>query len=528
MRSPRRHLPRLLSLWLVAAPFLLAVLAMTGGRGPSPAALLNSDALYLPALVQDVSAGGALSRWFLTPAPYFFPDMLLFWPVGLLSSSALQAQQSYAILQVLLFATVTGVVGMLVGGRRAGVLSFALTAALVAPVVAAGADVFAYLALSGHHAGAFLAGVAGLVILMLCPLGVKSAVRGRRVRLREAALLAGLTLLTAASTLSDGIFVIQFTLPAVAALLILALLGAVRWMWFGLAAAALGLGHLVGNWLYPYTVIYETRSGYEVSFGFERVAENLAYAEHLGSELFRAYPWAAALLVLGHGSALLALLTVRVWYKRLPARGARLAALWCLWSVASSCALLLALIAVETPGPSARYLVGVALAATATLALGLALVVHMVIRTAPAAVLLVPALLIGSTAAVLTSPSTFSAKALEDRAACIQQAVADAPVPRGLANYWVSKQVYSLTGADVVTASVSRDLRPLPVIASSDWFRPPFGFLLVTPGPASDAALEVQTLNAQGVGIRARFDCADTAVVVLDEPFTPAGWRAEP
>src|SRR5258706_4977859 len=35
----------------------------------------NSDLLYLPTLFSDLlSRGGRLSDWFLTPAPYFFPD----------------------------------------------------------------------------------------------------------------------------------------------------------------------------------------------------------------------------------------------------------------------------------------------------------------------------------------------------------------------------------------------------------------------------------------------------------------------
>src|SRR5512135_2773264 len=42
----------------------------------------DSDLYYLPALYADlVSWGGRLSEWKLPPAPYFFPDMALYFPV---------------------------------------------------------------------------------------------------------------------------------------------------------------------------------------------------------------------------------------------------------------------------------------------------------------------------------------------------------------------------------------------------------------------------------------------------------------
>lgn len=509
---------------LTAMAVVLTTLTITDGRGPSVGLLFNADALYLPSLERDVSAGGAVSRWFLTPAPYFFPDMLLFWPVGLLTSSAVQAQHAYAVVQVVLFAALVAGVGGLVGGRRAGVFSFALVAALLAPVVAAGADVFAYVGVSGYHAGALLASIGGLALLGLCPLAADTSGQGRR----GAALLASLSVLTAASTLSDPIFLIQFSGPAIAGLLLLTLTGAVRWTWLGYTAAAIVLGHLVGTRLYPRVVTFDVRTAYDVSFGLDQVDANSSYLRQLIGEVYAISPWAVVLLVLGLSSAVLALLTIALWWRRLPVRAAWLAALWCLWTVTSSAALLASFLTLESRPPAARYLVGLALTSTGTLAIVLAVLLCVAVRSATVPVLVVSGTMLVSGAAVLTTSPTvaspFSVEALEAKVTCIERAVAGAPAPHGLAWYWHSKQVYALSDSGIVTASAGQDLAPAFLVASSDWFEPPFGFVLTR----QDAAPEVQALTAQGATVRTRVDCADAAVLVLAEPFIPAGWRTRP
>ena len=40
--------------------------------------IYHADALYLPALYRDLASGQDLSSWSLPPAPYYFPDMLVF------------------------------------------------------------------------------------------------------------------------------------------------------------------------------------------------------------------------------------------------------------------------------------------------------------------------------------------------------------------------------------------------------------------------------------------------------------------
>jgi hypothetical protein len=62
--------------------------------------LLHVDALYLPTLFDDLlHQGGALSDWYLTPAPYFFPDFPLYLAAWWLEPDAYRQIAAFAALQ---------------------------------------------------------------------------------------------------------------------------------------------------------------------------------------------------------------------------------------------------------------------------------------------------------------------------------------------------------------------------------------------------------------------------------------------
>jgi hypothetical protein len=64
----------------------------------------NTDLLYIPTLFKDITEwGGRLLEWRLPPSPYFFPDMLLYFPIALTVSNFHSALLIYGLLQVILF-----------------------------------------------------------------------------------------------------------------------------------------------------------------------------------------------------------------------------------------------------------------------------------------------------------------------------------------------------------------------------------------------------------------------------------------
>lgn len=66
--------------------------------------LYNSDLLYIPALFKDITEwGGSLLEWRLTPSPFFFPDMALYFSLATVISNWHIAALLYAVTQITLF-----------------------------------------------------------------------------------------------------------------------------------------------------------------------------------------------------------------------------------------------------------------------------------------------------------------------------------------------------------------------------------------------------------------------------------------
>lgn len=63
----------------------------------------NSDLLYLPALYDDIVRSVRPLDWKLPPAPYFFPDMLLFFAIRAISANVHVAIYGYGIAQIVGF-----------------------------------------------------------------------------------------------------------------------------------------------------------------------------------------------------------------------------------------------------------------------------------------------------------------------------------------------------------------------------------------------------------------------------------------
>ncbi|HEX5342865.1 MAG TPA: hypothetical protein VFX55_10250, partial [Duganella sp.] len=191
---------------------LLALLAVAGmtviylQQAVDPLMFFNSDAMYLPALYHDVVVrGNPFSQWYLTPAPYFFPDWPLYFAARTLTGTTYHALAALMAVQALaLWALSALIVRRYTSTPRALAAATAATA-VVCFAASRAIYPFAYVMLGSYHFGTFLLVLAGL-LLMLPQL--------QRQRVAPAA-LAGLALLMAVAILSDRLYALQFLLPAI-------------------------------------------------------------------------------------------------------------------------------------------------------------------------------------------------------------------------------------------------------------------------------------------------------------------------
>lgn len=128
-----------------------------------PETFFNADALYLPALYRDlVELDGTWSSWRLTPAPYFFPDMPLYFAAETLSGSITRAVLVFAAAQLVLLALATQWLVRTVVPPGAAALGRVVAVCVVAGLVVAYGTgsfyVMVFPVLSGYHFGVVAGG----------------------------------------------------------------------------------------------------------------------------------------------------------------------------------------------------------------------------------------------------------------------------------------------------------------------------------------------------------------------------------
>jgi len=208
----------------------------------------QSDTLFLPALFSDLHRDlGSFQHWHFPAAPSYFPDLPIYAAADLVATDFRAALLLFGILQLLLL-----FVGSWLLMRELAPCRFP-SFAVCFWAVFAGATLlsyvlggpfavrrFMYVMLPVHHFGAFLIGIYGLAVVLAY------------LRQQRAWLLCLLAALTAATALSDLIFILYFVAPTLGLLIILMTERPRRRAAFRLASvltAAALVGHLAQKYL---------------------------------------------------------------------------------------------------------------------------------------------------------------------------------------------------------------------------------------------------------------------------------------
>ena len=191
-------------IWFGGLAILFVAILSSIGSGTIREFYFISDMLYLPTLFADITQwSGRFTDWSLTPAPYLFPDLLIYGATRSVGLSVEWAHYSAGMIQML---------GIVLGARaivRSAAPGTALQANFAAPAFAilicvmsgkivAVASLFV---ISCHGGVAFVA----LVVLALC----MRQGGGRPVNLAIAAL-------SCLAAFSDPLFVVSVSIPAAA------------------------------------------------------------------------------------------------------------------------------------------------------------------------------------------------------------------------------------------------------------------------------------------------------------------------
>jgi hypothetical protein len=450
------------------------VLAYRAGH-PLQAYLFHSDSLYLPTLFQDVfSGGGRLSDWFLTPAPYFFPDFAFYLPAYLAGSSAYEQILIFATLQTVLTTVALFFVVKAVLPRY----RIATTALIAVALVWFGlnaAEPFVELFTSAYHFGAFLSTLAFVALWL----------RWDRDDNRRA--LAATCLLAFLTTLSDNIFLVQAIAPFVATGLLLrqpAATKGVRRLTASMLVLAAGV---LGSLSYKLVVAHPTR--YPTKLGLSQLDANLRDLFDLLSRLFIQFPLLGVLFCayIVFGVACLIACVRKRSFLGLP----HPLRLLVVFSIISMAATIAAVLLVRNLPVSPRYLIPVLMW---PLIIGVLLVQHFLRgRLGGAAVYgtAVFCFLIIAGVSRLEGAKAGQAGYYPEQIACLDNALEGSGLHHGIAQYWDAKHIQAFSRRGLTLAQYVDDLNQHKWITSERFYRDTYDFAII-----SDAATGMFKLPA--------------------------------
>ncbi|UMR32524.1 hypothetical protein MJ904_10265 [Massilia sp. MB5] len=295
-----KKIQAILNCAILASGLVLLILKYPSNY-PLASTLLSADALYLPALLDDLfKQGGKLADWYLTPAPYLFPDLLMYSIAWIFFKSPADQIIAHAVLQVVGTAFFIYLIASKCTSKNAG--AAAVLAAILftllgldfgnVETLAKTGNAYALIFTSAFHYGAFL--------LQLIVLSIVFLYADQR-RNEKSLWLAALCVIAFVSALSDSIFLVQFSLPFAGALLVLRLqFRNSRLYSFPLLAAPLFFS-LLG--MKSYDFVISNRTKYPIEIEISKLGQQFDFLRNFFFDMFLQQPLIAVFLIAFYGVA---------------------------------------------------------------------------------------------------------------------------------------------------------------------------------------------------------------------------------
>jgi len=483
--------------WLAMAMTAL-VLAYRAGH-PLQAYLFHADSLYLPTLFANLFAGsGSLSDWYLTPAPYFFPDYPLYLVAYLLGHGPYQQILLFALLQsgLTVVALYTVVRNSSDGYRFA---TATLIALLLIWLSVNASEPYVELLTSAYHFGAFLSGLAFVGAWLALERGGDGG--ARRLLLPAMCLLAFLT------ALSDNIFLVQTIVPFVVTWVLLHRNGQGARRLLTVPAAVL-LAGILGSLAYKFVVIHSTR--YPTKLGVAQLGTSLNDLMEILSRLFVALPL-LGLVVTAYflfGVACLVTTVRKRSFLDLP----RPLVLLVTFSMIGTAATLGAVLLVSNLPVSPRYLIPALLW---PVIISVLLLQHWLgtrffwVGTYASGIL---ALVLFASA--VRMPTHDNPGYYPEQLACIDKALAGKSLHKGIAQYWDAKHFQMFSQQPITLAQYVSDMTPHKWITSERFYAEAYDFAIIAEDGGEQFKLPEDKLVAINGAPAERVACGNRTLLI--------------
>lgn len=456
-------------------------------------ALFNADALYLPALIDDLfKQGGQLSDWYLTPAPYLFPDSIIYSIAWLLGESPAEKILAFAVLQIAISTAFAYLIYHNFVKTNAGSAAVLTAISLIFLGITIGStstlsktgNGYLFIFTSAFHYGVFLAQLAFLCIAFLYKNADKS---------RKPIWIAILSTIAFTSALSDSLFIVQFSIPFIGTLLASRVTAKNIGLYTPSLITATLFSSLLGMKSYDFFISNNTK--YPISIEVDKFDQQANFLHNFFLDLFNQQPLLAIFLIAFYG---LALTSIFYWPKTIINKKESIFLRFLLtFSFISALTTITATTVVTNLSSGPRYLIPIfywpPIIAISMVALFIRSHQFQLIALSLLSILALK--FIGNDSSLnnqtATQPTDIS---------CIIENINASGLSRGIATYWDAKPIQVFSGGKIKVAQYTGDLNEHRWITSGSFYQKTYDFAIV-----SEDQIEVYKLDRDKI-IRANGD----------------------
>jgi len=443
--------------FFLLAMFITCAVIQFLAAGDIRALMLDTDALNIPTVVDNVIAHhGSLTDWYLSPAPYLFPDALIHSVIRPFASSTYMRLAVFAAVQIALLFLVLWWLAVRTLRQRPLAIAVAITGSLVFVALTRGGP-FNQLMTAGFHYGAFLISIAVVVLALSTQ------------RRSNWAVIAVLCFLT---SLSDNIFIIQTAVPLAVTLLLVALFDSELRLHRIISAGVVAVSSVLGSLMYGAFITHETR--YPIQFTSEKFLSNAHAVRSIIRDFASSHELITAATIL---STVIAIFYVIRLMKRIRrTTPIAIVSIFAAGSVVSTC---VGLALATTNEMTIRYFIPVF--SWPVIIGGLVIFnTDMIREKVPVIVASVIALILFLDTSTLVDLNGIHRDYYPSDIACIDRALPTGRDLHGIANYWDAKYIQSFSKRDLTVAQYWDNLTPMKWITTDDYYRSSYDFAVIS------------------------------------------------
>lgn len=443
---------------------------------------LDSDALYLPTLFSDLFLkAGKINDWFLTPAPYFFPDYPMFFFAFLAGSGVFIQIILFSLIQVILTCLAIWLLAKEALKSNALFATTIISVALVWLALISGKP-FIFLLCSSFHYGIFLTSILIVALYFW--------IKNHQEKYSHIISYSAIAILAFLATLSDNLFLVQLVAPFVVTVVFIGVLEKERFFKKERLLAIPIAFALLGSVAYLYLVTNNTR--YPAQLGFGKILINLhdLYLIFYSAVTNNPIYGLIFFIYLGLVAYVLGQYMRKPVDRHIPKRLAWLT----LFSFCSLACTSVSLVLATNLSVVNRYFIPAL--SWPVIVVFFFLNCYLARRFAIVAIVLssLAVLSMSFVSYGLIQKNGLDVHYYPSQISCIDEALEQANVRHGIAQYWDAKYLQNFSRLDLTIAQYFGDLGPMHWITSEKYFRQRYDFAII-----SEQAEPVSKINSDAL-----------------------------